>query len=104
MGRLRRRRRRRSPGDDGDTDEIHRVNIRTSDQQLQLNLGRIRHLLPQQRERRRQQQQDESQRRQPRWRRFRQEANSWYADAYPENITYSQTEQVRGIKQEEMAL
>ena len=102
-------------------EEIHRVNLRTSrNASLQLNLARIRHLLPQQRHQlqpRRREGQEHQQdddydddgrgrgRRQPRpgpagqgpeWRRTARpvSAQSWYADAYPENVTYSRTEQV----------
>ena len=86
------------------------MNLRTSSNaSLQLHLARTRHLLPQQRH-----QHDElrlptaspaqsafsAQRTEEEdaWRRTARpvSAQSWYADAYPENVTYSRTEQVRG--------
>ena len=91
-------------------EEIHRVNLRTSSNaSLQLHLARTRHLLPQQRRH------EDDELRLPTaspaqsafsaqrteedaWRRTARpvSAQSWYADAYPENVTYSRTEQVRG--------
>ena len=88
-------------------EEIHRVNLRTSSNaSLQLNLARTRNLLPQQRHQQQQHEDDVDDGR-GRWRPRRPEqdawrrtarpvsAQSWYADAYPENVTYSRTEQVK---------
>jgi hypothetical protein len=75
--------------EDNDDDETHRVNIRTSDHSLQLNLARIHHLLPKPRR-------EEAERRRQGWQKrhlLRPQAASWYADAFPQNITYSRTEQ-----------
>ena len=100
-------------GDDSLTDlreggeEIHRVNLRTSSNaSLQLNLARTRNLLPQQRHQQQQHADDVGDDGRGRWRpRPEQDAwrrtarpvsaQSWYADAYPENVTYSRTEQVK---------
>ena len=82
------------------------MNLRTSSNaSLQLNLARTRNLLPQQRHQQQQHADDDDDGR-GRWRPRRPEqdawrwtarpvsAQSWYADAYPENVTYSRTEQV----------